>query len=113
MAALFVPIGVGLPLLFWRLRLIVDLDSRNLSISYFPFVRRTIPLETITRWEVRTYEPIREYGGWGVRLSFRGRGTAYNVSGNEGVQLYLTDGSQLLIGSHRAEELARALEQAR
>ena len=71
-------------------------------------VRREIPLADITHFEARTYRPIREYGGWGVR---RGAGgMAYNVSGNRGVEFRLADGKSLLIGSQRPEELALALQ---
>ena len=58
----------------------------------------------------RTYSPLREYGGWGLR----GWGTsrAYNVSGNRGVELTLQDGSSIMIGSQRADELAQAIVSA-
>ena len=64
------------------------------------------------RWEARTYRPILEYGGWGIRYTM-GRGWAYNVSGNQGVQLELASGKRILIGSQRAEELARAIGEAK
>jgi hypothetical protein len=38
---------------------------------------------------------------------------AYNVSGKEGVQLELANGKRILIGSQRAEELARAIGEAK
>jgi hypothetical protein len=59
---------------------------------------------------VQTYRPIRDYGGWGIRYG-RG-GKAYNVSGNRGVMLELSDGQKLLIGSQRPEELANAINLA-
>ena len=43
--------------------------------------------------EARTYAPLREYGGWGIRGLSRKR--AYNVSGNRGVELSLVDGRKL------------------
>ncbi|MHC4338483.1 MAG: hypothetical protein ACYSTG_11155 [Planctomycetota bacterium] len=58
----------------------------------------------------RTYKPIREYGGWGIRYSFRkGIGRAYNMSGNKGVQLVFKNGKKLLIGSQKPDELAQAI----
>ena len=38
-------------------------------------------------------------------------GKAYNVSGNRGVQLKLSTGNGLLIGSQRPEELAQAIQE--
>jgi hypothetical protein len=40
-----------------------------------------------------------------------GRGMAYTVSGNRGVQIELTSGRKILIGSRRPEELAAAITQ--
>jgi hypothetical protein len=48
---------------------------------------------------------LREYGGWGIKGWSRRR-TAYSVSGNRGVELELSDGRHVLIGSNRADELA-------
>ncbi|NVL91956.1 MAG: hypothetical protein HWN71_02845 [Desulfobacterales bacterium] len=54
-----------------------------------------------------TYNPLKDYGGWGIRYGRGGR--AYNVSGNRGVYLELSNGKSLLIGSLQPEELARAI----
>jgi hypothetical protein len=35
---------------------------------------------------------------------------AYNVSGNQGVDLTLRDGRRVMLGSQRADELAAAIE---
>jgi hypothetical protein len=100
--------GVGLACLFYLAQLVTEVRGDGLYIRFFPWARRQIPFEDIVRCEVRTYSPIGEFGGWGIRY---GRGTkAYNVSGNRGVQLELVNGKRVLIGSRRPEELARAIE---
>lgn len=101
----------GLILLLQKSKLRVQVHPDHLHIRFFPFLTRNIPLSEIVRWEARTYRPIREYGGWGIRYGFKGR--AYNVSGNRGVQLELSGGKRLLIGSQRAEEFALAIETAK
>lgn len=80
-------------------------------IHFPPLVKRTIPRAEIAGAEARTYAPIREYGGWGVRLGRRG--WAYNVSGNRGVELTLVSGKGVMIGSRRAEELEAAIRAMR
>jgi len=94
-------------------RLETEVRRDCLRVRFFPFHRRThrIPLEAVASAEARTYRPIIEYGGWGIRFSSRGK--AYNVRGNRGLQLVFRDGSRLLIGSGRIEELARAVAAAR
>lgn len=102
--------GVGMPWLFYSLRLETQVKADGLSIRFYPFRSRAIYFKDIKSYVVREYRPLREYGGWGIRWS-RKNGMAYNVSGNKGVQLELVDGKRILIGSQKAEELAGALRQ--
>jgi len=94
---------------FLKLELITEVRDDVLEIRFRGlFVRRAIPLAEIRHFEAKTYRPIRDYGGWGVR---RGAGgTAYNVSGNRGVELKLADGKLVMIGSQSPEEFALALQ---
>jgi hypothetical protein len=93
----------------YSLKLTTEVRQDGIYLRFFPlWVRQTIPFSDIARYEARTYRPILEYGGWGVRYGWKGK--AYNVRGNRGVQLELRDGKRLLIGSQRPEELARAIE---
>jgi len=100
---------LAVTLLLYSMRLSVQVDTEAVRIRFFPIWKKTIPLVEIVRWEARTYRPILEFGGWGIRWSPFGKGWAYNVSGNQGVQLELANGKRILIGSQRAEELARAI----
>jgi hypothetical protein len=63
----------------------------------------------LTKSYVRQYSPIAEYGGWGLRLGLFGKGQAYNVSGDKGLQLEFTTGQRLLIGTNKPEELNTVL----
>jgi len=102
---------IGVIVLMYVLKLTVRVDGNGLHVHFFPLVKKDIPLAAIARWEARTYHPILEYGGWGIRCGWQG--WAYNVSGNRGVQLELTDGKRLLIGSQRPDDLAAAIERAK
>jgi hypothetical protein len=98
---------------FLSLKLVTEVRDREL---YAKFVwlfgaEERIPVAQIRRAAAVTYHPARDYGGWGVRAGRKGM--AYNVSGNRGVELELSDGRHLLIGSQRAEELAQAIEERR
>jgi len=102
--------GIGLPALFLFGKLITEVREDGVYVQYIPFHRgfHRIPFTDIIKCEARTYRPIREYGGWGIRFGSRGR--AYNVSGNRGVQLVFESGKRLLIGSNRPEEFSRAIQ---
>ncbi len=101
--------GFGFPYAFYKMNLTIEVHSDGMYYRFFPFHLsfHKIAPEDINGFEVRTYRPIREYGGWGIR--YGGKSKAYNVSGNRGVQLELSNGKQLLFGSQRPEELAEAL----
>jgi hypothetical protein len=97
-------ITAGLALLFYKLKLVTVVGTDGIHVRFFPLTSRKISFADITSCKARTYRPIREYGGWGIRYSRKGK--AYNVSGDRGVQLEFREGRPLLIGSQRAEELA-------
>jgi hypothetical protein len=101
--------------LFWMLLasyLDVTVTKTEIVVRYYPFHLRPrrIALSEIAEAHARKYQPIVEYGGWGIRLGFNG--WAWNVSGDEGVQLVLADGKRILIGSQRSAELERAIHSA-
>jgi hypothetical protein len=104
--------GALLLLLFSKMRLVVVVQPGVLLLRFAPLHRdfRRIDLGELESHRACTYRPIREYGGWGIRFVPSGR--AYNISGNQGVRLDYPDGSHVLIGSRRSEELARAVEDA-
>jgi len=106
---ILITFGFGFPYTFYKINLTTEVRSDGIYYRFSPFHRsfHKIAPEDIERFQVRIYRPIREYGGWGIR--YRGKSKAYNVSGNRGVQLELSNGKQLLFGSQRPEELAEAL----
>lgn len=95
-------------LLLWFFKLEVTVDLVNLRVQIWPFFNREIGGFEIDQFYARTYRPIVEYRGWmrtkGIRANF-----AYTISGNEGVQLVMSDGSRVLIGSNRMHELEAAI----
>jgi hypothetical protein len=109
---LWVFIGIGLPSLFFLLRLVLEVTSDGIVIRFRPLHRRIIPLAEVREFQVRQYSAVKEYGGWGIK-GWSQQKVAYNVSGNEGVELTLRDGRRVMLGSQRASELAQALESAK
>jgi hypothetical protein len=111
-AVLFLAIvfGLGLPILFYKTNLTTEIRTDGLYFRFFPFHLsfQRIPLDEVKKYEVCTYRPIRDYGGWGIRYGAKGK--AYNVGGNRGIKLELSSGRQILIGSRSLEELTRSLD---
>jgi hypothetical protein len=94
--------------LLWRLQLVTRVYRGSIRVRLWPFANRVIPAGDIAHYEVRTYRPVRDYGGWGLREGIAGD-TAYTMSGNKGVQLELRGAKSILIGSQRPEDLAAAI----
>ena len=93
--------------IFYTLRLITRVDDAGVFVRFYPFPGKVIPFSEIQSCEARTYRPLYEYGGWGIKYG-RG-GKAYNISGDKGAQLVLKTGKRVLIGSQMAEELASVI----
>ncbi len=113
---ILVAAGVLIPptLVVAALRMVTLVTPTEVRISFglLNTFRRSIAAEAIARVEVVHYHPIRDYGGWGLRFGRDGE-RIYNARGHRGVRLYLRDGSRILVGSQRPEELALAIDAVR
>ena len=105
-------IGVGLPILFYNIRLKTRVDDEGLHYQFFPIhmKERTIRFVDIESFKARKYSPLKEFGGWGIRYGFEGK--AYNVSGEEGLQLILKNNRKILFGSQKAKQMEKAMRKA-
>lgn len=90
-------------------RLKTRVEPDGLFVRFLPFhlKERCIPASDIATWEAITYQPILEYGGWGIR--YGAKSNAYNVHDNRGVLLKRHNNRPLLIGSQNPDGLASAL----
>jgi hypothetical protein len=103
-------IMVGIILLIYKMRLKVEIKTDGIWFSYPPLIRkwRCIKKEEIESFKVRTYRPVAEYGGWGIKGSSRNK--AYNISGNVGLQLYLKDDRKILFGTRESQAIEYAMK---
>lgn len=89
------------------------IDETGIYYQFFPFhfKLKQISWDEINNAYVRIYDPISEYGGWGFKGGWsKSKGRAINVSGDIGIQLELTNGKKLLIGTQKKTEAERVLE---
>lgn len=94
-----------------RMTTTVDENGVKVVFGLLPVYTRTISLSEIVEVHAESYSPLREFGGWGIRGL--GNNRALNMQGNQGVRLTLNDGSRLLIGSGRPDELETAIRSYR
>jgi hypothetical protein len=102
---------LALIVLFINFRLETIIKKDGIYVRFFPFHLKFkhYTWESLTKSFVRQYSPLTEYGGWGLRLGLFGKGTAFNVSGNKGLQLEFINNKKLLIGTNKPEELNESL----
>jgi len=109
--ALYFSVGILLMVnvLFLFLKLETNITKEGITVQLFPLHMNTkqYKWEEIDQALVRTYSPLGEYGGWGLRIG--SSGTAYNVSGDRGIQLVFKNGEKLLIGTKKPKEAAQVL----
>lgn len=99
-------------ILFAFLRLDTAIRQDGIYYRFLPFQwnYRKISWERISRASVRQYSPIAEYGRWGLRISMFGKGQAFNVSGDQGLQLVYDRGKKFLLGTQDPAAMESALK---
>jgi hypothetical protein len=105
-------ISIGIIFIF---KLTTRIDENGIYYQFFPFhwSLKKINWISINKVYIRTYNPIRDYGGWGLKGGShwsKSKGKAINVSGNIGIQLELKDGKKILIGTQKENEVKQVLE---
>ena len=98
-----------LTIVFLLFKLETQIKEDGIYVRFFPIQRtyRYYSWESISKCYVREYQPIIEYGGWGLRGFKKNR--ALNISGNIGLQLEFKDGKRLLIGTNKPKELSELI----
>ena len=92
-------------------RLVTEVRDTMLIVTLRGFWRsRRIPLRDIRSVETIHYDPVRDYGGYGIRT--HGSVKAYVASGEQGVRLKLASGASVVLGSQTPDELAAILSAA-
>jgi hypothetical protein len=91
--------------LFGSVKLNTLIDEFGVAYRFIPFQIkfRKIAWTEIESCEVVKYDPMRDYGGWGIRVGKKGK--AYNISGDKGLQLTLKNGKHFLLGTQKEQTL--------
>ena len=88
-----------------------DYVRARLGVVGIPLLR--IPLRDIAAIEAVSFNPLGDFGGWGIRYSLRKRMWGFYFYGTRGVQITTRAGKSYLIGSDDPERLAGMCQAAR
>jgi len=112
MAYLLIMLPILLVLIIFAFsKLYTRVDESGIVVVFkpFSFSQRRFKWDEIESAQAVKYNPIKEFGGWGYRISWKGKGTAMNVKGNKGIHLKLTKDRQFMIGTQNAEAAMHAI----
>jgi hypothetical protein len=99
-------------LLMLSTQLTTHINHEGIFYKMSPFHRkfRFIDWDEVYVVYIRQYEPVKEYGGWGLRYSTK-NGRAFNIAGNMGLQIVLNDHTKILLGTQQVKALQAFLQQ--
>ena len=103
------PLGMILLLniLFLRFTLTTRILANSLSYRFFPFTRwRTFRFEEIESMELREYNGLWEYGGWGIK--WNGDSWSYTTGGKWGILVKTAD-KKFLLGTQQPEQVKQVI----
>lgn len=100
---------LALTLLF-NIKLETRIDDQGISFRYLPFIRkwRKYTKDQLKSWEVSGYQPLMDYGGWGIKGNKTTK--AYSVLGSDGLLLDVGEKKKIRIGTMKAKELQAFME---
>jgi len=104
---IIISIGFGFIWLFYRMYLLTVIKEDGIQIKFFPFTDFIIPFNKIKDYNIKEYRPIIDYGGWGIRWNKSGK--AYTVSGKIGLQIELSNGKKILVGTQKPDALLQSV----
>lgn len=97
-------------ILFYSMKLVTTIDQEAITIKFTPFhfFPKRFEWSQLSDVVVRQYDPMKEYGGWGLR-GF-GKKSLMTVSGNWLIEIVFLNDQRLLIGTCKPQEAEHALQ---
>ena len=104
---------ISLLMIFAKLE--TRITKEGISYRYFPFIFkwRFVRFDELEYCEVVKFSPIGEFGGWGYKRKWGGKGWCATTKGNFGLRLSYNTGKRFLIGTQKKEELKEAIIKAK
>jgi hypothetical protein len=108
---LFTGLVVSLIVLaFSQLKMVTQIRKDGIYVRFPPFQSSFVKYSWIDIAElyIRKYDPLTEYNGWGMKTGVSGR--CFTIKGDTGIQLMLQNGSRVLIGTQKPDEILLVLK---
>lgn len=99
---------IGIAVFIGSIKLKTTISHDGIKAHFTPLAKKEIHWEEINEITIAKYKPLKDYGGWGVRYSFK-KGKAYTTSGNQGIKIETKDGEKILIGTRKPNEAKKVI----
>ncbi|TCP24250.1 hypothetical protein EV195_10652 [Tenacibaculum skagerrakense] len=95
-------------------KLTTKIDEKGVHYKFSPmhFSFKLIKWNEMEKVYTRKYDALSEYGGWGCKGGIfwkKENGVAYNVSGDEGLQIITKEGKKILIGTQQINKVNQCI----
>lgn len=99
-----------LGLLLGAIKLITEVRRDGLYVRFVPFhfQYKSFLFKDMVQYSSITYNSLQRFGGYGIRFNLKGE-TAYNMGGNQGIELQLRGNKTVVVGTRNPDELIKAL----
>lgn len=89
-------------LIFTKLKVAIGTTGIAFQLQPFQIRKKVITWDEVSTASVIKYNPMRDYGGWGLKRGKKGK--AYTISGSYGVYLEMKEGKNIMVGlkNHQA-----------
>ncbi len=87
---------------------IIRIKENSVQYKYSAFpsgMKWKIPFESIDHYAIRKYNAWKEFRRYGMRSYRHKVGRAFTMKGNWGLELFLTDGEKILLGTQKPDLL--------
>ncbi|EIT86213.1 hypothetical protein A374_06426 [Fictibacillus macauensis ZFHKF-1] len=110
LVSMWIIVGILMPIAAFTAKLITEVREDGVYVKFVPFHFKyhVFRYERIQDARTVTFRSFRRFGGWGIRTNLKGE-CLYNISGGQGLELKLTTGDKVIIGSKKAEQLLQAM----
>ncbi len=95
--------------LFSEMKLEIIINEDRLYYKFRPFINRIISKNKMKYIQVIHYDPVSEYGGWGIR--YGKNGWAYTIEGDYAIKIITSLNKTILIGTSNPEKVSKFLKE--
>ncbi len=96
--------------LFFSMKQTIRIDEQGVHFKQRPLINnfKIFPWSTIQSWELSKINPIKDFGGWGIR--YTGSKTGYIMEGDYGLELTIGTKKKIVLSVKNRVEVERMMK---